>query len=29
MNCADEKIKKEVGEILNQFTHDKDNNYIK
>lgn len=25
MNCADEKIKKEVGEILNQFTHDKEN----
>ena len=25
MNCADEKIKKEVDEILNQFTHDKEN----
>ena len=25
MNCADEKIKKEVDEILNQFTHDKAN----
>ena len=25
MNCADENIKKEVDEILNQFTHDKEN----
>lgn len=25
MNCADEKIKKDVDEILNQFTHDKEN----
>ena len=25
MNCDDEKIKKEVDEILNQFTHDKEN----
>lgn len=25
MNCADEKIKKEVDEILNQFTHDREN----
>ena len=25
MNCADKKIKKEVDEILNQFTHDKEN----
>lgn len=25
MDCADERIKKEVDEILNQFTHDKEN----
>ena len=25
MSCADEKIKKEVDEILNQFTHDREN----
>ena len=25
MDCADERIKKEVDEILNEFTHDKEN----